>query len=113
MQRRNLHGEVINCRPRKIRKKFNRRFVKKRIEKNKIDIIVKRYKNEDNTQTVVVRKGSILSSIIELMRESIYIVTKIIFWITVCALITIGINTLLNHQLREQLINMFQSVIGG
>lgn len=54
-----------------------------------------------------------MSSIIELMRESIYTVTKIVFWITVCGLITIGLNTLINHQLREQVIHMFQSVIGG
>ncbi len=106
-------GEVINCRPRKTRKKYNRRFIKRRIEKNKIDLIVKRFENEDSTQTIVVKKVSFGAKIIEIVTNSIFTILKLLFWIGICVLITVGMNTLLNKQLREQIVNIFWKVIGG
>jgi len=50
---------------------------------------------------------------IELLAESIFVLIKIFFWIGICALITIGLNTLLNNQLREQIFTMFRTVTGG
>lgn len=112
-KRRGFHGEVINCRPRKTKKKYNRRFIKSRIEKNKIDIIVKKFENDDRTQTIVVKRVSVGAKIFELLFDGIFTIIKILFWVGVCVLITIGLNTLLNNQLREQIFNMFKNIMGG
>ncbi|MFA9376153.1 MAG: hypothetical protein ACERKZ_05290 [Lachnotalea sp.] len=108
------HGEVIiNCRPRKTRKKYRKRQIRRRIEKNKIDIIVKRFENDDKMQTVIIKKVSFGAKLLEILIESIFVLLKFLFWILICALITIGLNTLLNNQLREQVINMIRDVMGG
>lgn len=74
---------------------------------------MKRLENENNAQTIIIKKVSFVAIMLEVLKESIVTISKIIFWLGICALITIGLNTLLNHQLREQIISMFQNMIGG
>jgi hypothetical protein len=113
IRRRDFHGEVINCRPRKTRKKYNKKQIQKRLEKKKIDILVKQFESENNTQTVIVKKVSFLAKVIEIFVDTFFKMVHLLFWVGICVLISIGLNTLLNNQLRMQIIEMFHKLIGG
>lgn len=83
------------------------------MEEKKLNFLVRQMKGEDGKQTVIVKKVSLGAKILEFILDLIYKTSRIFSWVVVCILITIGINTLLNSQMREQIVHMFYKMIGG
>ncbi|PXV93304.1 hypothetical protein C8E03_10271 [Lachnotalea glycerini] len=100
-------SEVINCKPRKLKTKYKRSQVRKRLQRKKIDIIVRQYENDGQAKTVIVKKISFLAKTMEIAANTFFQLGRFFIWAGICLLITIGLNTLLNNQLREQMIQMF------
>lgn len=112
-ERRNLIGEVINCRPKRKKKIYNKRLIQKRLEKKRFDVLIEQLEGKNGKDYVIIKKISFLAKLLELLSHSFYIVVRIILWGILCFLITLGINTVLNGQLRQQTIHLFSQLIGG
>ncbi|KAB1437773.1 hypothetical protein [Candidatus Galacturonibacter soehngenii] len=106
-------GEVINCRPKKTKKTYNKRLIRKRLEKKRFDLLVEQLEGKNGKDYVIVKKISFLAKLLELLTHSFYILVRILIWGILCFLITIGINTALNGQLRQQAMQVFSQLIGG
>lgn len=78
-----------------------------------MDYVVKQIKNSNGEKTVIVKQISFFAKLLEICSDSIYKILRFIMWSTICILITIGINTLLNGQLREQAMHVIYQLIGG
>ena len=105
--------EVINCKPRKVKTKYKKSQVRKRLERKKLDIIVRQYENDNQMHTVIIKKVSFGAKFLEIAAHSFFKLSHLLIWVCFCLLITIGLNTLLNNHLREEIIQMFCRLIEG
>lgn len=83
------------------------------MEKKKLDIIVKQVEGKSGEKMVIIKRVSFFAKLLEILSDSFYKIARICIWSIVCILITIGINTLVNGQLRQQAMNIFYQLIGG
>lgn len=95
-------GTVIKCRP-KLRK-TNKKAIWKRIEKNKIDLVVKDLETK-GAKAVVIRKRTGIIRLIEIITDLIYRLGRIAVIAAICILMTVGVNAIINPQIREILFN--------
>lgn len=74
------------------------------MKKSLFDIAMeqKNRKQLGDENTVITKKNSKISTILEIVGE----ILKIIFYIVICILLTVGTTVLVNSELREQLINI-------
>lgn len=112
LERRNVFGEVINCRPKR-KKRYNKRLIQKRLEKKRFNVLVEQLQGKNGKDYVMIKKISFLAKLLELLSHSLYYVVRLIVWGILCLLITLGINTALNGQLRQQAIHLFSQLMGG
>lgn len=113
LERRNIFGEVINCRPKRTKKIYSKRLIRKRLEKKRFDLLVKQLEGKNGKDYVIIKKISLFAKLLEVLTHSFYIMARIIIWGILCFLITLGINTALNGQLRQQAMHIFSQLIGG
>ncbi|WP_099468943.1 hypothetical protein [Konateibacter massiliensis] len=106
-------GEIINCRPKRKKRGCNKRLVKKRMDRKRLDFIVKRIQDNEGEKTVVIKKISPFAKLLEVTSDGIYRIVRLCGWIVLCVLVTVGCNTLLNGELREPALAMFRRLIGG
>lgn len=62
----------------------------------------KREKQNNDNNIVITHKNSKLSIVVEIIGK----IFKVLFYILICLLLTIGTTVLVNSELREQLINV-------
>ena len=55
--------------------------------------------------TVITKKNSKISIVVEIIEK----ILKVIFYIVICILLTVGTTVLVNSELREQLINIINT----
>lgn len=99
---RNTLGMVIKCRP-KLRK-TNKKAIWKRIERNKIDLVVKDLETK-GAKAVVIKKRTGIIRLIEIMADLLYRLCRIAAIAAICILMTVGANAIINPQMREILFN--------
>lgn len=63
--------------------------------------------NNDNNNIVITHKNSKISIVVEIIGK----IFKVLFYILICLLLTIGTTVLVNSELREQLINIINTNI--
>jgi membrane protein insertase Oxa1/YidC/SpoIIIJ len=83
------------------------------MDKKRMDIVVKQLEGKSGEKMVVIKKVSFFAKLLEILSDSFYKIVRAFCWIIVCILITIGINTLLNGQMRQEAMNIFYQLIGG
>ena len=62
----------------------------------------KRRKQANDNNIVITKKNSKISIAFEIIGK----ILKLVFYIVICLLLTVGTTVLLNNELREQLINV-------
>lgn len=62
----------------------------------------KREKQNNDNNIVITHKNSRISVVVEIIGK----IFKVLFYILICLLLTIGTTVLVNSELREQLINV-------
>ncbi|HBC84244.1 MAG TPA: hypothetical protein DCZ30_02000 [Clostridiales bacterium] len=62
----------------------------------------KREKQNNDNNIVITHKNSRISVVVEIIGK----IFKVLFYILICLLLTIGTTVLVNNELREQLINV-------
>ena len=67
----------------------------------------KREKQNNDNNIVITHKNSKLSVVVEIIGK----IFKVLFYILICLLLTIGTTVLVNSELREQLINIINTNI--
>ena len=67
----------------------------------------KREKQNNDNNIVIAHKNSKLSIVVEIIGK----IFKVLFYILICLLLTIGTTVLVNSELREQLINIINTNI--
>ncbi|MEE0866168.1 MAG: hypothetical protein U0L98_05175 [Clostridia bacterium] len=67
----------------------------------------KREKQNNDNNIVITHKNSKLSIVVEIIGK----IFKVLFYILICLLLTIGTTVLVNSELREQLINIINTNI--
>lgn len=67
----------------------------------------KREKQNNDNNIVITHKNSKLSIVVEIIGR----IFKVLFYILICLLLTIGTTVLVNSELREQLINIINTNI--
>lgn len=67
----------------------------------------KREKQNNDNNIVITHKNSKLSIVVEIIGK----IFKVLFYILICLLLTIGTTVLVNSELREQLINIINKNI--
>lgn len=67
----------------------------------------KREKQNNDNNIVITHKNSKLSIVVEIIGK----IFKLLFYILICLLLTIGTTVLVNSELREQLINIINTNI--
>lgn len=83
------------------------------MQKKKLEILVEELERNNGEKIVIVKKVSFFAKLLEVLSDSLYKGVRILFWIIICILITVGFNTLLNGELRQQVINIFYQMMGG
>lgn len=83
------------------------------MEKKKLDYLVEQVEGKSGENLVIIKKNSFFVGILELVSDSFYKIVRIVLWIVLCIFITVGVNTLLNGQLRQQTMDIFMKVLGG
>lgn len=83
------------------------------MDKKRLDIVVKQLEGKSGEKMVVIKKVSFFAKLLEILSDSFYKIVRGFCWLIVCILITIGINTLLNGQMRQEAMNIFYQLIGG
>lgn len=67
----------------------------------------KREKQNNDNNIVITHKNSKISIVVEIIGK----IFKLLFYILICLLLTIGTTVLVNSELREQLINIINTNI--
>ena len=67
----------------------------------------KRERQNNDNNIVITHKNSKLSIVVEIIGK----IFKVLFYILICLLLTIGTTVLVNSELREQLINIINTNI--
>ncbi|MBO6233195.1 MAG: hypothetical protein J6N78_03965 [Clostridia bacterium] len=67
----------------------------------------KREKQNNDNNIVITHKNSKISIVVEIIGK----IFKVLFYILICLLLTIGTTVLVNSELREQLINIINTNI--
>lgn len=67
----------------------------------------KREKQNNDNNIVITHKNSKISIVLEIIGK----IFKVLFYILICLLLTIGTTVLVNSELREQLINIINTNI--
>ena len=67
----------------------------------------KREKQNNDNNIVITQKNSKISIVVEIIGK----IFKVLFYILICLLLTIGTTVLVNSELREQLINIINTNI--
>lgn len=67
----------------------------------------KREKQNNDNNIVITHKNSKISIMVEIIGK----IFKVLFYILICLLLTIGTTVLVNSELREQLINIINTNI--
>ena len=67
----------------------------------------KREKQNNDNNIVITHKNSKISILVEIIGK----IFKVLFYILICLLLTIGTTVLVNSELREQLINIINTNI--
>lgn len=67
----------------------------------------KREKQNNDNNIVITHKNSKISIVVEIIGK----LFKVLFYILICLLLTIGTTVLVNSELREQLINIINTNI--
>lgn len=67
----------------------------------------KREKQNNDNNIVITHKNSKISIVVEIIGK----IFKVLFYILICLLLTIGTTVLVNSELREQLINIINKNI--
>lgn len=67
----------------------------------------KREKQNNDNNIVITHKNSKLSIVVEIIGK----IFKVLFYILICLLLTIGTTVLVNSELRKQLINIINTNI--
>ena len=65
----------------------------------------KNRKQLEDENIVITKKNSKISTILEIVGK----ILKIIFYIVICILLTVGTTVLVNNELRKQLINIINT----
>ena len=78
-------------------------------KKSRFDIAMeqKREKQNNDNNIVITHKNSKISIVVEIIGK----IFKVLFYILICLLLTIGTTVLVNSELREQLINIINTNI--
>ncbi|MFA9379251.1 MAG: hypothetical protein ACERKZ_21270 [Lachnotalea sp.] len=64
-------------------------------------------KFETQADSIVVKKIFFVSKIFELSMDFIYRVGKLLFWVVICILLSIGVNAIVNPQIRGIIFSYF------
>lgn len=83
------------------------------MEKKRFDILVEQFVGKNGEDYVIVKKISFLAKCLDILSHSLYLFVRLLLWGILCFLITLGINTVLNGQLRQQAIHLFSQLMGG
>ncbi len=77
------------------------------MKKSLFDIAMeqKNRKQLEDENTVITKKNSKISIVVEIIEK----ILKVIFYIVICILLTVGTTVLVNSELREQLINIINT----
>lgn len=77
------------------------------MKKSLFDIAMeqKNRKQLEDENTVITKKNSQISIVVEIIEK----ILKVIFYIVICILLTVGTTVLVNSELREQLINIINT----
>ncbi|MDO5555146.1 MAG: hypothetical protein Q4G09_00385 [Clostridia bacterium] len=89
------------------KKTLYKAYLEKKKENKVRHKILKKYNISDNENTIIINKKSI--NLFLLLFDFITKIIKVIFYIIITVLITIGATVLLNEELRNKIIIIFTS----
>lgn len=82
---------------------FYQAWLTKRNKRMEINKIAKSMEVEP--EKIIVKKVSFMGKVLEILMDLIYRIGRVAFILTICILLTLGANAIINPQMREILFN--------
>lgn len=105
--------KALRCRKRRsIFQRRNRKtkYSKKYVKKAEIDQIIQVFGKENN-QTIVIKKVSAAARVFEILLTAGYYFLRCLLWGGICIALTILLNILMNHHLRQMIVQHYQEIL--